>query len=276
MDTLYKHTFKRIENILYSQDFQQLCTMSWNVSLELYRMMISSLLILFVPQKCGHHICSLAENIQSPTHKYYIALVINYITMASLLIMYICEIRREEKLIKVLEVNNTISTDNESVGKRLEVLDLKKRERLFLIDRYYQYTSSFAIVIYILNAILSGIVIQDYSLGNQTIMVYLTNILFMVNKFSNVYIIINTDKNIFFSAYLNTKVQFNDIDPREIVKIKRRKSIEHNAREIERTHGFCLLEKHPFRLLEGGGFIVEISSSDSDNELSEKNKIVEL
>ena len=271
MDTLYKQTFKRFENIIYSQDFQQKLTMIINVSLEIYRMMVSSLLILFIPQKCGNHICEFMENLKQPTQLYFITLIINYITMGSFLIMYICEIRREEKLIKVLEVNNTISTDNQSVGKRLEVLDLNKREKLFLIDEYYQYTSYFAICIYIINAILSGIVIQDYSLGNQTMMVYLTNILFMINKFSNVYIIINTDKNIFFSAYLNTKVQFNDIDPREIVKIKKRKSIEHNFKEIQRTRGFSLLEKQPVRLLESGGFIIDISSSDSDNEVLEKD-----
>ena len=273
MKTLYDNTIKPLERVLYNQDLQQLLRMSMSVTLELYRMMVSSLLILFIPQKCENHICSLTENLESPTQKYFIGLIINYITMGSLLIMYICEIRREEKLIKILEVNNTISTDNESVGKRLEVLDWEKRNKLFFIDRNYQYTSYFAIFIYIINAILSGIVIQDYSLGNQTIMVYLTNILFMLNKFSNVYIIINTDKNIFFSAYLNTKVQFNDIDPREIMKIKRRKSVEHNAREIERTRGFCLLEKYPFRLVEGGGFSFDLSTSDSDNELSEKNKM---
>jgi hypothetical protein len=260
MDTIYKYTFKKVENIIYSQDFQQKITMSINVSLEIYRMMISSLLILFIPQKCGNHICEFMENLKQPSQLYYITLIINYITMGSFLIMYICEIRREEKLIKVLEVNNTISTDNESVGKRLEVLDLEKRNKLFLIDEYYQYTSYFAIFIYIINAILSGIVIQDYSLGNQTMMVYLTNILFMINKFSNVYIIINTDKNIFFSAYLNTKVQFNDIDPREIMKIKRRK---HSMRELDRNQG---VKKEPLEFLENGGFILELLSSDSDSD----------
>jgi hypothetical protein len=89
----------------------------------------------------------------------------------------------------------------------------------------------------------------------------------MISKLSNVLIIIHTDTNIFFSAYLNTKVQFNDIDPREIVKIKRRKSIEHNAREIERTNGFCLLEHQKVRMLEDGGFSIDISSSDSDEDL---------
>ena len=256
MKTLYDNTIKPLERVLYNQDLQQLLRMSMSVTLELYRMMVSSLLILFIPQKCENHICSLTENLESPTQKYFIGLIINYITMGSLLIMYICEIRREEKLIKILEVNNTISTDNESVGKRLEVLDWEKRNKLFFIDRNYQYASYFAIFIYIINAVLSGIVIQDYSLGNQTIMVYLTNILFMLNKFSNVYIIINTDKNIFFSAYLNTKVQFNDIDPREIVKIEKRRSLRRNSSIKDRK----------FELLENGGFNIECSSSESDKD----------
>jgi hypothetical protein len=130
MKTLYDNTIKPLERVLYNQDLQQLLRMSMSVTLELYRMMVSSLLILFIPQKCENHICSLTENLESPTQKYFIGLIINYITMGSLLIMYICEIRREEKLIKILEVNNTISTDNESVGKRLEVLDCEKRNKL--------------------------------------------------------------------------------------------------------------------------------------------------
>jgi hypothetical protein len=41
----------------------------------------------------------------------------------------------------------------------------------------------------------------------------------MISKLTNILGIINTEKNIFFSAYLNTKVQFNDLDPREIEKL---------------------------------------------------------
>ena len=35
----------------------------------------------------------------------------------------------------------------------------------------------------------------------------------MGSKLNDVFSIVNTDKNIFFSAYLKRKVQFNDIDP---------------------------------------------------------------
>jgi hypothetical protein len=35
----------------------------------------------------------------------------------------------------------------------------------------------------------------------------------MMSKLSDVYTTVNTEKNIFYSAYLKGKVQFNDVDP---------------------------------------------------------------
>jgi hypothetical protein len=84
----------------------------------------------------------------------------------------------------------------------------------------------------------------------------------MITKLSNVYIIINTDKNIFFSAYLNTKVQFNDIDPHELEKIEKQQLID--ALEIVES-GDNLLEKNKLKMLMGGGFYIA-ESSDSDND----------
>jgi hypothetical protein len=218
--------YDQSKKIITSQDFQQQTNMVISVSLELYRVMISSLLIIFVPQKCEDHVCSLMENLHSDNDYYFVGLIINYITGIAFIIMYIFEMRREEKLIKLLEVNNTISTDNESVGKRLSIFSEEKRQKLFAMDSHYQYASYSVMFIYAVNIIFSGIVINEYSLGNQTLVIFLTNLLFMMTKLSNVYIIINTENNIFFSSYLNTKVQFNDIDPHELEKIEKRKSIE--------------------------------------------------
>jgi hypothetical protein len=258
--------YEYIVKMITSQDFQQKTNMVVSVTLELYRVMISSLLIIFVPQNCKDHICSLMENLDSDNIRYSTGLYINYITFCAFIIMYICEMRREEKLIKLLEVNNTISTDNQAVGKRLEMFSEEKQKKLFDIDNYYQYASYLAMCIYCVNIILSGIVINKYSLGNQTLIIFLTNILFMISKLSNVYIIINTEKNIFFSAYLNTKVQFNDIDPREIKKIQRRRTLDALNRNISETGGWNLLENKKIILLPEGGFEF-ISSSDSEGEV---------
>lgn len=51
--------------LCYNQDFQQQVNMVVSVSLELYRVMVSSLLVVFIPQKCGDHVCALFENIHN-------------------------------------------------------------------------------------------------------------------------------------------------------------------------------------------------------------------
>lgn len=210
-----------IYDTVTSQDFKQKSIMTISVSIELYRVMVSSLLLLFIPQECNNVMCSLSENMNETEEHYKTGFILNYITVAAFILMYITEILREEKLIKLLEVNPTISTDNDAVGQRLEIFSEYKRKQLYYVVQHYQYASYFAGSVFVINTIFSWNVIYPRSLGNQTILNFVTNILFMISKLSNVLTIIHTDDNIFFSAYLNTKVQFNDIDPREIVKIRK-------------------------------------------------------
>lgn len=208
-----------------------------SVSIELYRVMVSSLLLLFIPQDCGQEMCTISDNLNETDQKYKIGFILNYITTGAFVLMYITEIRREKKLIKLLEVNPTISTDNESVGQRLTVFPEYKRNQLISVVQQYQYASYFVIAVFIINTIFSWQVIYPRSLGNQTLLNFVTNILFMISKLSNVLTIIHTNENIFFSAYFNTKVQFNDIDPRETVKIERRSSslsISESQKEMDK------------------------------------------
>ena len=238
--------YETIYLTITSQDFQQQTNMVVSVSIELYRVMVSSLLLLFIPQSCNDHICSLEENIEEQDRHYKIGFIINWITMSAFVLMYFTVIRREEKLIKLLEVNNTISTDDEAVGRRMHVFPEYKKEQLFQVDQHYQYASIFVSIVFIINTVYSWNVIYVRSLGNQTLLNFVTNILFMVSKMTNVIGIINTEKNVFFSAYLNTKVQFNDIDPREIEKIKRQSTSENSEDTTYRIE-----------MLECGGFIIE-------------------
>jgi hypothetical protein len=71
--------------------------------------------------------------------------------------------------------------------------------------------------VYVFNTIVSAIVIYDNYLDNKTITAFLTNVLFMGNKVAEVYSIANTENNIFFSAYLKKRVQYNDVDPDKIL-----------------------------------------------------------
>ena len=59
------------------------------VAFELYRVFISSFLILFVPQKCEDHVCQLHENLVFETAKYGAGVVFNLLQCrVSCLIFY--------------------------------------------------------------------------------------------------------------------------------------------------------------------------------------------
>jgi hypothetical protein len=63
------------------------------------------------------------------------------------------------------------------------------------------------------NAILSGFVVSDYYLDKQTTSTFVTNILFIITKLIDIYTVANTEENIFYSAYLKGRIQYNDVDP---------------------------------------------------------------
>ena len=210
-----------IFNLLKSQDFTQKVGVIPTVLFELYKVMVSSFLILFVPQNCDGHVCSLSENLVTPDNLYTGGLVINFITMGAFLIFYLCEILRENKLITYLEVNSSLPADNYSVGKALEKLPEDKKASIYSIDKKYQWAGWSALTMFVANTILSGFVVYKYYLDNQTTSTYITNILFMVTKLGDIYSTVNTDKNIFYSAYHKCKLQYNDVDPdKKIVGIE--------------------------------------------------------
>lgn len=207
----------QIKAKMSDQDFNQKVTVSITVILELYRVLVSSFLVLFVPQKCGNHVCSLSENMVLENHLYNAGLVFNFITMASFLLMYTLEIKRENRLITYLEVNKSVASDNNSVEKALEKLPVEKRSSIWQLDKYYMYSGWSSIIMFIINTILSGFVVYEYYLDSQTTSTYITNILFMVTKLVDVHSNVNTEKNVFYSAYMKGKIQYNDVDPNKIV-----------------------------------------------------------
>jgi hypothetical protein len=208
-----------IKEKMEDQDFNQKVAVSISVILELYRVLVSSFLVLFVPQKCGDHVCSLSENMVLENHLYSSGLVFNFITMASFLAMYTFEIKRENRLITYLEVNKSVASDNNSVGTALEKLPKEKRDSIWQLDKYYMYSGRASIVMFIVNTILSGFVVYEYYLDSQTTSTYITNILFMVTKLADVYANVNTERNVFYSAYMKGKIQYNDVDPNKLLLV---------------------------------------------------------
>ena len=205
-------TIENTPETKFDQDTLQRLSVGVQFLLEMYRVVTSSLLILFVPQICVDHICTTTENLVWETNTYNTALCFNFISMAFLVNMYYMELVRENRLIKYLAVNPELANDSEEVSKQLELLSINKQNKIFSINRYYRLSSYAALSIYVLNVLLSIAAISRYYAGSQTVSTFVTYILFMMTKFGSVYSLVSTDKNIFYSAYLKSNVQFNDID----------------------------------------------------------------
>jgi len=212
-----------------NQDFKQKTNVFMSLILELYRALMGSFLVIFVPQLCDNNdICSIQENINRPDIMSEIAIVCNVVTMFSFMVLYYIEVKRENKLITYLEVNKFTPCDNDNVEKSLIKLSDDKKNSIWEYDRYYLLSGYISSIAFVVNSVISTIVIYNNYLDNKTLTVYLTNLLFMGSKVTDVFSTVNTEKNIFYSAYLKDKVQFNDVDPDKILHL----DYEHEVEEM--------------------------------------------
>ena len=113
-----------------------------------------------------------------------------------LFIMYMIEIKRENKLITYLEVDKTLPFDNESVGG-VGKTSSRKKDAILAFDKYYLQSGYLALSAFVMNAGISGYVVFVNYLDDKTFTVFLTNILFMALKVKETYDIVNTKKTYF-------------------------------------------------------------------------------
>ena len=208
--------------MLYNtQDCRQRIFVGIELLVEIYRVIIGTCLITFVPEICGNTNCGYIWYLSGKTI-IDIAYYMNIGTLSVFLALFVIELIRENRIINYLEVTPLLGTDNEKVGEIIQKLDPKKRKRLYCIDTIYISWSTFSLCCFVANTTISGISII-HNLDNKTITTFITNILFMFTKLYRIYYVINTEKNVFYSAYMMNFVQFNDLDPREIAYLESQK-----------------------------------------------------
>jgi len=210
--------FDKISAKLSDQDFTQKMSVYISFIFELYRVVMGSFLILFVPQKCGEDSCTIFEPVNAGVRLNDAAFGVNILTFCLFLGMYYAEIKRETQMITYLHVNMEEPCDNDAVGEALCKLPEEKKLSILRWDKLYLRSGQFALVGFIANAVLSSIAIYENFLDGKTTSSLITNILFMLLKIHETQSITNTDQNIFYSAYLNERVQFNDVDPDKMIR----------------------------------------------------------
>ena len=214
--TSFIDDLKDIKETVSGQDFQQKTSSYITFTLEMYRVLMGTLLLLFVPQKCGDDLCSMSQIFEKNDAKYIGNISVNIMTFLAFFLMYTVELRRENKMISYLEVNKEFPCDNDAVGEALLLLPEEKRNVVLNLDGSYQKACYIAALFYIGNSVYSGLTIYENFYDSKTTTVFITNLLFLLGKLIDVYGLANTETNIFYSAYLKDKVQYNYADPDKI------------------------------------------------------------
>lgn len=244
-----------------SEDTTQLLAVILSFLLQLYQMSVGSLIIIFTPQLCDDHACTFSENFEVDYTFYLVVLITNFTTFAFMLTMYILELVREDVLIATMDVDENCNNDGDDVARRMELFSKHERKHLLDLNKWYKYTYYTSLILFLVNAVFSLTVVQKYTIGAQTDTAFTTNVLFMVKKLIDVYSTVAAEENVFYSAYLLAKVQFNNVDSTIML---RKKAFEAGGKEyITETSSASTkaskklklnkMQKPSKRAIEGGG-----------------------
>jgi hypothetical protein len=183
------------------------------VVLDMYRVGTGTLLVIFVPGVCGGRACLPIDNWNNGDLLYRVGAACNLLTLLTFAALYAAEIRRENRLSTYLKSNPGLPTDSEDVGKVIQRLTDTRRTRLLTLNTQYQRIGYITIAMYLINTVISAAIIFTGYMNDKGPVLLVTNTLLIGGKLYDIYRTVNTEPNVFLSAYINHKLQFNDVVP---------------------------------------------------------------
>jgi hypothetical protein len=188
------------------------------VTFELYKVVISSFLIIFTQQKCIANnemvtTCTMIENFYPDNTLETIALATNFSMFGIFIVQYIFEIMREFYLIKYLSFDQNIPNNDKKITYDRDNANEKIFKRLDLLYILYIKISFAVLFVYLFNICVSSAVVYYNYLNKSSIIGFVTNSLFVVIKIISI-INITTDGNAYYSAYKRLNIHYNIIKPK--------------------------------------------------------------
>jgi len=202
---------------------------------EVYKIFSSCLLVVLVPQKCddGTRMCSFADNFNNLDPYNIFALYFNITTSIVFFLYFTLELYRERIYIQLLDINYDKDEDNYYD----EVKTYPKiKSKINDINFIFYYFNLFLIVIFLINIIVSLVVITNFYLNDLTIFITITNTILILDKLLRSFFIAKksyyTKKA--YSMYTTRDVTYNCVDRKIKIRRKRRKKkIKKEKLEIE-------------------------------------------
>jgi hypothetical protein len=224
---------KKVSDYFGNQDRQQKINTIGNVIGESFKILMASLLVVFVPQKCydnyetkeGPHVCTFNENFQDLTDFNMVVLCYNFITLSSFIYLYYVEIRREKWMIDHLEYDDK-EDEHHLITHQEKYPKIINR----MMEHNIKYAKTYKVVkyLYVSNFIVSSVLIIDhYYMDYRTITTLLTNLALCIGKvFKGSELATRSLQNKQGLSYYNIRnISFNTIDP-DYIKRTSLKSIE--------------------------------------------------
>ena len=211
------------------QDFGQRIKVMGIFTLQFYKVLMGTMLSLFVPQACYEEIgdgseernnlqiCTLTQNYENSDIYHQITLSWNTLSFVCFVFCYVLELRRENWAIKFLDIDND-KPDNSL--KQIIVLEPKLDKQMDKLNKIYFYGLSITAIIYFINVCLMiNILLRDYH-SMSTISCFISFVLLvqmkLYNSLSIAYQSVKSDK--MMSAFMSEFVSYNVLDSDYIVE----------------------------------------------------------
>ena len=203
--------------------------------LQSYKVVMGSMLLLFVPQTCEDGICSVTDNLRNTGNINRAGLILNFISVSFFALTYGAELRRENWCVHNFDINHDVGDNNLAIILKDKPALL---EELHKHNKRYYYITVMTFFIYLLNFIVSNIVLfQDDAFISIGLAPYLSYIILVLMKLYNCYSIslnsIKGDKAM--SAYMTEFTSFNVIDADRLDEIKN--EVESGNGNVESGNG---------------------------------------
>ena len=179
--------------------------------LEFYKMVMSTFLVMFVPQNCGEAVCSITENLFNTAPFYLMGNISNLFTFIFVLYFYITELKRENWSITYLDIDHDKSHNN--LDEEVENFPKIKKD-LLKINNNYLTSIKTSVIVLIINFILSCITIGYNFIGFGSLNSIFSFILLISMKLYRAYSIgtKSVQKDRIYSAYMTLPEIYNTID----------------------------------------------------------------
>jgi hypothetical protein len=176
---------------------------------EAYRTIISSFLVVFVPQNCGGYSCTILQNIMPKDDLEIAAIFINSFMALYFCAMFSIERMRETLIKEYFIADKSYPTDKDYLVKMISEMKSGERRKILGLNRVYRIFAHSLLFVFFVNAAISFAVLNKNYLNNTTTTAFVTNALFMINRIYKALKVTSSGEYNIYSAYRTDSILYN-------------------------------------------------------------------